>query len=186
MNMTRERAHAAHQSPLFTLRSTAAAVIALSGSLAGGLAAAQAAADAKTESLETVVITGVRASLTRSLENKRNSDQVVESIVAEDIGKLPDNNVVEALQRVTGIQVTNRAGGEVGTISIRGLPDTGTAATSSPRPARRLRCRTFPRPWFARSTSTRRATPASWKPASPARSTSNHCGPSISRARSSR
>lgn len=126
MKMTRERAHSAHQSPLFTLRSTAAAVIALSGSLAGGLAAAQAAADAKTESLETVVVTGVRASLTRSLENKRNSDQVVESIVAEDIGKLPDNNVVEALQRVTGIQVTNRAGGEVGTISIRGLPDIAT------------------------------------------------------------
>ncbi|RZL39693.1 MAG: TonB-dependent receptor [Rubrivivax sp.] len=47
-------------------------------------------------------------------------------MVAEDIGKLPDNNVVEALQRVTGIQVTNRAGGEVGTLSIRGLPDVAT------------------------------------------------------------
>ena len=71
-------------------------------------------------------ITGVRASLTKSLAIKRTSDQVVESVVAEDIGKLPDNNVVEALQRVTGIQVTNRAGGEVGTLSIRGLPDVET------------------------------------------------------------
>ncbi|HEX8404536.1 MAG TPA: TonB-dependent receptor plug domain-containing protein, partial [Duganella sp.] len=71
----------------------------------------------------TVVVTGVKASLIKSLAIKRTNDQVVESVVAEDIGKLPDNNVVEALQRVTGIQVTNRSGGEVGTLSIRGLPD---------------------------------------------------------------
>jgi TonB-dependent receptor len=74
----------------------------------------------------TVVVTGVKASLIKSLAIKRTNDQVVESVVAEDIGKLPDNNVVEALQRVTGIQVTNRAGGEVGTLSIRGLPDVQT------------------------------------------------------------
>ncbi len=73
-----------------------------------------------------VVVKGVRASLTKSLSNKRKATQVVESIVAEDIGKLPDNNVIEALQRVTGVQVTDRAGGEVGTISIRGLPDVET------------------------------------------------------------
>jgi iron complex outermembrane receptor protein len=124
MTMKRERPYAAHQSKLFTLRSTAAAAIALSGSLAGGLAGAQE--EAKTETLETVVVTGVKASLIKSLAIKRASDQVVESVVAEDIGKLPDNNVVEALQRVTGIQVTNRAGGEVGTLSIRGLPDVQT------------------------------------------------------------
>ena len=52
--------------------------------------------------------------------------QVIESIVAEDIGKLPDNNVIEALQRVTGVQVTNRGGGEADAISIRGLPDITT------------------------------------------------------------
>src|SRR5438067_10408638 len=77
---------------------------------------AQAAAE-KTEPNDTttVVVTGVKASLIKSLAIKRTNDQVVESVVAEDIGKLPDNNVVEALQRVTGIQVTNRAGGEVGT-----------------------------------------------------------------------
>jgi iron complex outermembrane recepter protein len=86
---------------------------------------AQADAD-KTAPVETVVVTGVRASLIKSLAIKRTNDQVVESVVAEDIGKLPDNNVVEALQRVTGVQVTNRAGGEVGTLSIRGLPDVET------------------------------------------------------------
>jgi iron complex outermembrane receptor protein len=88
---------------------------------------AQAVTD-KTESNDTttVVVTGVRASLMKSLAIKRNSDQVVESIVAEDIGKLPDNNVIEALQRVTGIQVTGRAAGEVSTLSIRGLTDVQT------------------------------------------------------------
>jgi iron complex outermembrane receptor protein len=86
------------------------------------------AAPATTEPTDTatVIVTGVKASLIKSLAIKRTSDQVVESVVAEDIGKLPDNNVVEALQRVTGIQVTNRAGGEVGTLSIRGLPDVQT------------------------------------------------------------
>lgn len=86
------------------------------------------AAPEKTDSNDTttVVVTGVKASLIKSLAIKRTNDQVVESIVADDIGKLPDNNVVEALQRVTGIQVTNRAGGEVGTLSIRGLPDVQT------------------------------------------------------------
>lgn len=102
-------------------------VLALAGAglLGSAPAWAQAAAD-QTTPVETVVVTGVKASLIKSLAIKRTNDQVVESVVAEDIGKLPDNNVVEALQRVTGVQVTNRAGGEVGTISIRGLPDVET------------------------------------------------------------
>lgn len=116
--------------PLHARTDRSNARFALSLTAAAALAAlsttALAQEAAKGESLETVVVTGVRASLTKSLANKRTSDQVVESVVAEDIGKLPDNNVVEALQRVTGIQVTNRAGGEVGTLSIRGLPDVAT------------------------------------------------------------
>lgn len=78
------------------------------------------------EEVETVVVTGVRESLAKGLENKRNSTQVIESIVAEDIGKLPDNNVVEALQRVTGVQITDRGGGESKVLYIRGLPDPAT------------------------------------------------------------
>ncbi|EGF92887.1 tonB-dependent receptor family protein [Asticcacaulis biprosthecium C19] len=73
-----------------------------------------------------VVVTGVRASIQKSLNIKRRSVQVVDSVVAEDIGKLPDNNVVEALQRVTGIQVANRGGGEGSGIFIRGMPDITT------------------------------------------------------------
>jgi TonB-dependent receptor len=114
-------ARAAHSPSRFALSLTAAAALAALSTTA--LAQEAAKGDAQ---LETVVVTGVRASLTKSLANKRTNDQVVESVVAEDIGKLPDNNVVEALQRVTGIQVTNRAGGEVGTLSIRGLPDVAT------------------------------------------------------------
>ncbi|WP_176597362.1 MULTISPECIES: TonB-dependent receptor [Sphingobium] len=70
-----------------------------------------------------IVVTGVRASIVGALNVRKESTQIVDSIVAEDVGKLPDNNVVEALQRVTGIQVTNRTGGEAAAISIRGLPD---------------------------------------------------------------
>ncbi len=70
-----------------------------------------------------IVVTGVRASIVGALNVRRESTQIVDSIVSEDVGKLPDNNVVEALQRVTGIQVTDRAGGEAATITIRGLTD---------------------------------------------------------------
>lgn len=73
-----------------------------------------------------IVVTGVRASIVGALNVRKNSVQIVDSVVAEDVGKLPDNNVVEALQRVTGIQITDRATGEAQTVTIRGLPDAVT------------------------------------------------------------
>lgn len=76
--------------------------------------------------LEEVVVTGIRGSLTKALDIKRNEIQIVDAIIAEDIGKFPDNNVVEALQRVTGVQVTGRGGGEVDGVTIRGLGDVST------------------------------------------------------------
>ncbi|MFS0849258.1 TonB-dependent receptor [Novosphingobium panipatense] len=85
-------------------------------------AAPQATADAEA-SAEDIIVTGVRASIVGAINSRRENVQIVDSIVAEDVGKLPDNNVVEALQRVTGIQVTDRAGGEAAVITIRGLPD---------------------------------------------------------------
>ncbi|RIA37114.1 TonB-dependent receptor [Hephaestia caeni] len=90
---------------------------------AGSPAFAQTAVDDGQDTGADIVVTGVRASMIQALEVKRDSTQVVESVVAEDVGKLPDNNVVEALQRLSGVQVTNRGGGETGTLSIRGLPD---------------------------------------------------------------
>ena len=76
--------------------------------------------------LEEVIVTGVRYSMTEAVEVKRGSMEIVDAIVAEDLGKFPDNNVVEAMQRIPGVQVTNRGAGEVSTVSIRGLSDVTT------------------------------------------------------------
>ena len=84
-------------------------------------AAPAAAAPQSDEEVTDIVVTGVRASIVGALNVRKQSTQIVDSIVSEDVGKLPDNNVVEALQRVTGIQVTDRAGGETAGITIRGL-----------------------------------------------------------------
>lgn len=70
--------------------------------------------------LDTVQVTGTRGSLTKAQIIKENTDQIVDSVVAEDIGKLPDNNVAEALQRITGVQIT-RNKGEGSDIMVRGL-----------------------------------------------------------------
>ncbi|KHL24958.1 hypothetical protein PK98_13985 [Croceibacterium mercuriale] len=70
-----------------------------------------------------IVVTGFRGSLARALEIKRESNAVVDSIVAEDIAKFPDNNLAESIQRVPGVTIT-RDGGEGRNISVRGLgPD---------------------------------------------------------------
>ena len=106
--------------------SSASALAALSISVSAVAQQAPAADTPKSEEVETVIVTGIRESLRKGLENKKDATQVIESIVAEDIGKLPDNNVVEALQRVSGVQVTNRDGGEADAITIRGLPDITT------------------------------------------------------------
>lgn len=105
------------------IRVTSASVLA---ALAISATANAQTAPAAGEEIDTVTVTGVREALAKGLEIKRTSKQVVESIVAEDIGKLPDNNVIEALQRVAGVQITNRGGGEADGISIRGLPDAVT------------------------------------------------------------
>src|SRR6185295_14125813 len=70
--------------------------------------------------LQEVVVTGFRASLGSALERKRASVQPIESIVAEDIGKMPDQNVAESLQRLPGIQI-NRSGGKGTQVLIDGL-----------------------------------------------------------------
>jgi TonB-dependent receptor len=74
---------------------------------------------------EEVIVTGIRASLRSAQQIKRNAPQIVDSVVAEDIGKLPDRNVADALQRITGIQV-NKQYGEGSTVAIRGLSQVRT------------------------------------------------------------
>ena len=68
---------------------------------------------------EEIVVTGIRGSLIQSLEAKRESDVIADILTAEDIGKFPDRNVAEALQRVPGI-VINREFGEGERVSLRG------------------------------------------------------------------
>ena len=72
-----------------------------------------------------IVVTGLRASLRSAQELKRSSPSIVDAIIAEDIGKLPDNNASEALARITGVQVS-RFNDEANAVLVRGLPDITT------------------------------------------------------------
>ena len=72
-----------------------------------------------------IIVTGLRRSLQTAQALKRDSDQIVDAVVAEDIGKLPDNNASEALARITGVQV-NRSSDEAGGVQVRGLPNLTT------------------------------------------------------------
>lgn len=73
-----------------------------------------------------IVVTGIRSSLERAAEIKRDATQVVDSIVADDIGKLPDPTTAAALQRVPGVQVANDRDNELSNVKIRGLSDIST------------------------------------------------------------
>lgn len=72
-----------------------------------------------------IIVTGLRYSLQSAQQIKKNSDQIIDAIVAEDIGKLPDVTASAALARVTGVQVS-RGAGEAAQVQIRGLPDIST------------------------------------------------------------
>jgi TonB-dependent receptor len=72
-----------------------------------------------------IVVVGLRRSLEEAARRKRDAKQIKEVIVSEDVGKLPDNNVPEALSRVTGVQI-DRARGEGSGVTIRGLSDIQT------------------------------------------------------------
>jgi iron complex outermembrane receptor protein len=77
----------------------------------------------------TVVVTGIRASIQASLNSKRNNDMVSEVITAQDIGKFPDKNVADSLGRLTGVDVVTGSAaaggfGENSSVSIRGTDPT--------------------------------------------------------------
>ena len=76
--------------------------------------------------LDAIVVTGLRSSLASAQAMKQDSPQIVDSIVAEDIGKLPDVTASESLARVPGVQVA-RQFGEAGQVLVRGLPDIATS-----------------------------------------------------------
>lgn len=111
-----------------------ASVVAL---MSGVSAFAQEAAKKKTDDgvaeLEDVVVYGIRGSLKKALDLKRNADQLVDAISSEDIGKFPDQNIAESLQRISGVQIqrgqdsaagASSGDGEGSTVSVRGMrPD---------------------------------------------------------------
>ena len=96
--------------------------------LAAGFAAPAFAADPAPQADTTVsevVVTGIKASLQKAIQIKRDSDNVVDAISSEDIGKLPDKNVADALSRLPGVNTVSASSGEGGfdekdRVSIRG------------------------------------------------------------------
>lgn len=118
---------------------TVASLLALSGTVRADDAPAKepSGSDASNDQLETITVTGIRKSLEDALSDKRNAVQVIDAISAEDIGKFPDKDMGEALQRVTGVQINRSSGGEGSTVTIRGADPSmtrveinGTAALS--------------------------------------------------------
>jgi hypothetical protein len=170
---------------------TSASLLALSAAIfAAGQVQAQTNNDNST--VDEIVVTGIRASLERSIEIKRNNSGVVDAISAEDIGKFPDTNLAESLQRITGVSI-DRTNGEGSQVTVRGfgggfnlvtvngrtMPTANVStvggdqsSTSPPAPAARSTSRTWPRKASRRWKSTRPAGRRSRRAASARRSTS--------------
>ena len=88
---------------------------------AGALAPVSANDDvAATTDVEVIQVTGIRGSLAKSMDIKRESTGVVDAITAEDIGKFPDTNLAESLQRITGVSI-DRSNNEGSKITVRGF-----------------------------------------------------------------
>lgn len=110
----------------------AATAVALAGAFAAPAHAQSAAAPApaasaakEKEAVQTVEVTGIRASMQQSLNQKRNAESHVEVITAEDVGKLPDKNVADSLQRLPGVTISSAGANEGGfdesdRVSMRG------------------------------------------------------------------
>jgi len=86
---------------------------------------ADAAAAPAPQAVERLEIRGIAASTRQNLNNKRFNDQVVDTITAEDLGKLPDVTITDTLQRIPGIQI-RRSAGEGSTVNVRGMPQVTT------------------------------------------------------------
>jgi iron complex outermembrane recepter protein len=116
-------------------KSLLARSIALALCVPAGSALAQTAPDSgsEAENLDTVVVSGVRASLGRSVELKRGAGTVQDSISAVELGKFPDDNVADSLSHITGVAITRTAGGEGQSVSVRGLGPEYTLTTFNGR-----------------------------------------------------
>ncbi|MCC4832154.1 TonB-dependent receptor [Shewanella sp. 10N.286.51.B7] len=96
---------------------TSLSVVLSASTMMPAFAADEAAAD---ENIEVLQVTGIRGSLIKSMDLKRSSNGIVDAINAEDIGKFPDSNLAESLQRITGVSI-DRQNGEGSRVSVRGF-----------------------------------------------------------------
>jgi iron complex outermembrane recepter protein len=110
---------------LLVTSSALALIIAPTGALAQVAPEAEAMAAESDAGEQDIVVTAIRQSLETAQAIKQDADEIVDSIVAEDIGKLPDVTASESLARITGVQVTRNAGVAQG-VTLRGLPDLTT------------------------------------------------------------
>ena len=95
--------------------------VAVAVAIAVGTAFAMPAASvAQDDEIEEIVVVGIRGSLNRAMDIKRGSSGVVDAISAEDIGKFPDQNLAESLQRITGVSIS-RERGEGQQVTVRGF-----------------------------------------------------------------
>lgn len=101
--------------------------IALMG-LAATAQAQEASQSNEFEEFDEIVVTGIRGALRQSIEMKRSSNAIVDVISSEDIGKFPDKNVAESLQRVTGVTIQRQFGEGQG-VAIRGASQNMTLTT---------------------------------------------------------
>ena len=104
-----------------------------------GLARAQADNAVNSQATESgqgdgqeIVVTGIRASLERAIAIKREAPGIVDAISAEDIGKFPDTNLAESLQRIPGVSI-NRTNGEGSQVTVRGFGPTYNMVTLNGR-----------------------------------------------------
>ena len=96
---------------------TSLSVVLSASTMMPAFAADEVVAD---ENIEVLKVTGIRGSLIKSMDLKRSSNGVVDAINAEDIGKFPDSNLAESLQRITGVSI-DRQNGEGSRVSVRGF-----------------------------------------------------------------
>ncbi|MBN7825642.1 TonB-dependent receptor [Bowmanella dokdonensis] len=107
----------------FSKSTLAKSISLLLGGMAVVPAYAQEVQQGETEGVEVIQVSGMRSSLQESTQVKRHSMGVVDAISAEDIGKFPDTNLAESLQRITGVSIS-RTNGEGSEITVRGFgPD---------------------------------------------------------------
>jgi len=111
ISKTRRQTHQVRRHPVAIASTLALLAVA-------GVAQAQ---ETSNQTLETVVITGIRKSLDSAVNLKREARGLVDGIVAEDIGKFPDTNLAESMQRIAGVSIDRNMSGEGSKITVRGV-----------------------------------------------------------------